>query len=109
MQANGKREQILWKCLSLRSLWAESRVQGDLGEFPLIQSHDKIEEVDIGGITIYHPFGEFRRANSYSHLYGAYGTEAYRFCPSDKGATSMVSLAEFRKGDLLICRGAIYP
>ncbi|GFV11425.1 hypothetical protein TNCV_2962401 [Trichonephila clavipes] len=28
---------------------------------------------DIGGVTIYRPFGEFRRANSYCPLYGAQG------------------------------------
>ncbi|GFV55353.1 hypothetical protein TNCV_2269041 [Trichonephila clavipes] len=33
----------------------------------------KIVEVDIGGVAIYRPFGEFRRANSYCHLYGAQG------------------------------------
>ncbi|GFV45562.1 hypothetical protein TNCV_4855841 [Trichonephila clavipes] len=30
----------------------------------------KIVEVDIGGVIIYRPFGEFRRAKSYCHLYG---------------------------------------
>ncbi|GFW93703.1 transposable element Tcb1 transposase [Trichonephila clavipes] len=36
-------------------------------------SHGKIVEVEIGGVAIYRPFGEFRRANSYCHLYGAQG------------------------------------
>ncbi|GFU69882.1 hypothetical protein TNCV_113011 [Trichonephila clavipes] len=36
-------------------------------------SHGKIVEVEIGGGAIYRPFGEFRRANSYCHLYGAQG------------------------------------
>ncbi|GFY10805.1 HTH_Tnp_Tc3_2 domain-containing protein [Trichonephila clavipes] len=41
---------------------------------PLPQlSHGKIVEVEIGGVTIYRAFGEFRRANSYCHLYGAQG------------------------------------
>ncbi|GFX62815.1 hypothetical protein TNCV_3351411 [Trichonephila clavipes] len=29
--------------------------------------------VELGGVAIYRPFGEFRRANSYCHLYGAQG------------------------------------
>ncbi|GFT67204.1 hypothetical protein TNCV_783541 [Trichonephila clavipes] len=28
-------------------------------------------EVEIGGVAIYRPFGEFRQANSYCHLHGA--------------------------------------
>ncbi|GFS73981.1 uncharacterized protein TNCV_108571 [Trichonephila clavipes] len=32
-----------------------------------------IVEVEIGGVAIYRPFGEFRRAKSYCHLYGAQG------------------------------------
>ncbi|GFW80246.1 hypothetical protein TNCV_461521 [Trichonephila clavipes] len=35
--------------------------------------HAKIVEVEIGGVAIYRPFGEFRRANSYCPLYGAQG------------------------------------
>ncbi|GFV11490.1 hypothetical protein TNCV_405311 [Trichonephila clavipes] len=31
----------------------------------------KIVEVEIDGVAIYRPFVEFRRANSYCHLYGA--------------------------------------
>ncbi|GFV76901.1 transposable element Tcb2 transposase [Trichonephila clavipes] len=31
-------------------------------------SHGKIGEVEIGGVAIYRPFGEFHRANSYCHL-----------------------------------------
>ncbi|GFV44293.1 hypothetical protein TNCV_4117701 [Trichonephila clavipes] len=38
-----------------------------------LQSHGKIVEVEIGGVAIYRPFGEFHRANSYCHLYGAQG------------------------------------
>ncbi|GFV50304.1 hypothetical protein TNCV_622131 [Trichonephila clavipes] len=37
------------------------------------RTHGKIVEVEIGGVAIYHPFGEFRRANSYCHLCGAQG------------------------------------
>ncbi|PRD31919.1 UNVERIFIED_CONTAM: hypothetical protein NCL1_22039 [Trichonephila clavipes] len=36
-----------------------------------LRSHGKIVEVEIGGVAIYRPFGEFRRVNSYCHLYGA--------------------------------------
>ncbi|GFY01703.1 hypothetical protein TNCV_2608861 [Trichonephila clavipes] len=35
--------------------------------------HAEIVEVEIGGVAIYRPFGEFRRAKSYCHLYGAQG------------------------------------
>ncbi|GFY32444.1 hypothetical protein TNCV_3559521 [Trichonephila clavipes] len=30
-----------------------------------VKIHAKIVEVEIGGVTIYRPFGEFHRANSY--------------------------------------------
>ncbi|GFU95342.1 hypothetical protein TNCV_4309401 [Trichonephila clavipes] len=39
----------------------------------------------------------------------AYGTENRGFCPPDKRATLLMSLAELRKRNLLNCRGAIYP
>ncbi|GFX40756.1 hypothetical protein TNCV_1218791 [Trichonephila clavipes] len=35
--------------------------------------HAEIVEVEIGGVAIYRPLGEFRRAKSYCHLYGAQG------------------------------------
>ncbi|GFY13221.1 hypothetical protein TNCV_2334851 [Trichonephila clavipes] len=35
--------------------------------------HAKIVEVEIVGVAIYRLLGEFRRANSYCHLYGAQG------------------------------------
>ncbi|GFT45232.1 hypothetical protein TNCV_2549031 [Trichonephila clavipes] len=39
------------------------------GNFP-----DEISMVvEIGEVAIYRPFGEFRRAKSYCHLYGAQG------------------------------------
>ncbi|GFT87808.1 hypothetical protein TNCV_799221 [Trichonephila clavipes] len=46
------------------------------GEYfpPVSSSHAVIVEVgDRGGVAIYRPFGEFRRAKSYCHLYGAQG------------------------------------
>ncbi|GFX82602.1 hypothetical protein TNCV_1192771 [Trichonephila clavipes] len=33
----------------------------------------EIVEVEKGGVAIYRPFGDFRRAKSYCHLYGAQG------------------------------------
>ncbi|GFW17063.1 hypothetical protein TNCV_2761871 [Trichonephila clavipes] len=45
----------------------------------LLMFHAEIVEVEIGGITIYHPFGEFRRAKSYCHLYGAQGQRSAYF------------------------------
>ncbi|GFV58911.1 hypothetical protein TNCV_1826191 [Trichonephila clavipes] len=33
----------------------------------------KTVEVEIDSVVIYRPFGEFHRANSYCHLYGAQG------------------------------------
>ncbi|GFY09472.1 hypothetical protein TNCV_4321511 [Trichonephila clavipes] len=35
--------------------------------------HAEIGEVEVGGVAIYRPFGEFRRAKSYGLLYGAQG------------------------------------
>ncbi|GFY02878.1 hypothetical protein TNCV_3507581 [Trichonephila clavipes] len=35
--------------------------------------HAKIVEVEVDGVAIYRPFGEFHRANSYCHLYGTQG------------------------------------
>ncbi|GFY03377.1 uncharacterized protein TNCV_1173351 [Trichonephila clavipes] len=57
-------EYALVKSVSPKVLWAVSRVQKAGEYFPPLQSHDKIEKVEIGGIAIYRPFGEFRRANS---------------------------------------------
>ncbi|GFW85981.1 uncharacterized protein TNCV_1967891 [Trichonephila clavipes] len=68
-------EYVLVKSVGPKVLWVESRVQGTGEYFPPLQSHgkSKIVEVEIGAVTIYRPFGEFRRANSYCHLYGAQG------------------------------------
>ncbi|GFT21455.1 uncharacterized protein TNCV_2307131 [Trichonephila clavipes] len=66
-------EYVLVKSVGLKVLWAESRVQGTGEYFHSLQSHGKIVEVEIGGVAIYRPFGEFRRANSYCHLYRAQG------------------------------------
>ncbi|GFU15577.1 hypothetical protein TNCV_1170801 [Trichonephila clavipes] len=38
--------------------------------------------VEIGGVAIYRPCGEFRRVNSYCHLYGAQGQrQTYFYAP----------------------------
>ncbi|GFW50571.1 uncharacterized protein TNCV_2888741 [Trichonephila clavipes] len=66
-------EYVLVKSVGPKVLWAESRVQGTGEYFPPLLFHAKIVEVEIGGVAIYRPFGEFRRANSYCHLYGAQG------------------------------------
>ncbi|GFU20063.1 hypothetical protein TNCV_1192051 [Trichonephila clavipes] len=47
--------------------------QGTGEYFPLLLFHAEIVEVEIGGVTIYRPFEEFRRAKSHCHLYGAQG------------------------------------
>ncbi|GFW55778.1 hypothetical protein TNCV_121621 [Trichonephila clavipes] len=54
-------------------LWAESRAQGLENISLPFSFHAEIVEVEIGGVAIYRPFGEFRRAKSYCHLYGAQG------------------------------------
>ncbi|GFV88572.1 uncharacterized protein TNCV_1243821 [Trichonephila clavipes] len=38
-----------------------------------VEFHAEIVVVAIGGVAIYLPFGEFRRAKSYCHLYGVQG------------------------------------
>ncbi|GFT53475.1 uncharacterized protein TNCV_3324611 [Trichonephila clavipes] len=53
-------EYVLVKSVGPKVLWAVSRVQ-EAGEYFLpLQSHGKIVEVEIGGVAIYRPFGEFR-------------------------------------------------
>ncbi|GFY03038.1 uncharacterized protein TNCV_980431 [Trichonephila clavipes] len=66
-------EYVLIKSVGSKVLWAESGVQGTGEYFPPLQFHAKIVEVEIGGIAIYLPFGEFRRANSNCPLWGAQG------------------------------------
>ncbi|GFX89003.1 uncharacterized protein TNCV_2853031 [Trichonephila clavipes] len=66
-------ENVLVKLVGSKILWAESRLQGTGEYFPPIQFHGKIVEVEIGDGAIHRPFGEFLRAKSYCHLYGAQG------------------------------------
>ncbi|GFW42714.1 uncharacterized protein TNCV_473041 [Trichonephila clavipes] len=49
--------------------------------FPYPSVHAEIVEVEIGNNTIYRPFGEFCRAKSYCHLYGAQGQRQASFLP----------------------------
>ncbi|GFU85311.1 uncharacterized protein TNCV_2386171 [Trichonephila clavipes] len=64
-------EYVLVKSMGPKVLWAESRVQGTGEYFSPLQFHVLIVKVDIRGVAIYRSFGEFRRANSYFHLYCA--------------------------------------
>ncbi|GFW92647.1 uncharacterized protein TNCV_519641 [Trichonephila clavipes] len=57
-------EYVLVKSVGPEVLWAESHVQGTGEYFPPLQFHTKIMKVEIGGVTIYRPFGKFRRANT---------------------------------------------
>ncbi|GFS76152.1 uncharacterized protein TNCV_4667261 [Trichonephila clavipes] len=66
-------ENVLVKSVGPKVLCAESRVQGTGEYFPPLQSHGKFVKAEIGGVAIYRPLGEFRRASSYCHLYGAQG------------------------------------
>ncbi|GFU82619.1 uncharacterized protein TNCV_2306631 [Trichonephila clavipes] len=63
-------EYVLVKSVGPKVLWAESRVQRTGEYFPPSQFHAKTVEVEIGVVAIYRPIGEFRRDNSYCHLYG---------------------------------------
>ncbi|GFV12667.1 uncharacterized protein TNCV_1388631 [Trichonephila clavipes] len=69
------------KSVGPKVLWAQSRVQGTGEYFSPLQSHGKIAEVEIGGVAIYRPFGEFHRANSYCYLYSAQGQRQAYFMP----------------------------
>ncbi|GFU04103.1 uncharacterized protein TNCV_862611 [Trichonephila clavipes] len=52
-------EYVLVKSVGPKVLWAESRVPGTGEYFPPLQFHAKIVELEIGGIAIYRPFGNF--------------------------------------------------
>ncbi|GFW00359.1 uncharacterized protein TNCV_4355561 [Trichonephila clavipes] len=55
-------EYLLVKSVGPKVLWAESRVQRAGEYFPPLQSHGKIVEMEIGDVTFFRLFGEFRRA-----------------------------------------------
>ncbi|GFW66925.1 uncharacterized protein TNCV_4688101 [Trichonephila clavipes] len=66
-------EYVLVKSVDPKVLRAESRVQGTGEYFPPLQFNAEIVDVEVGGVGIYCPFGEFCRAKSYCQLYGAQG------------------------------------
>ncbi|GFX76382.1 mariner Mos1 transposase [Trichonephila clavipes] len=65
-------EYVLVKSVGPKDLWAESRVQGTGVNFPPIQFHAKIVEVEIDSGAIYRnvlsSLQEFHRAKSYCRL-----------------------------------------
>ncbi|GFT10613.1 hypothetical protein TNCV_1943511 [Trichonephila clavipes] len=70
----------MWAVGSLVVRASDSRLEGlssmpDATKYPPSTHgmHAEIVEMEIGGVTIYHPFGESRRAKSYCHLYVAQG------------------------------------
>ncbi|GFU56256.1 uncharacterized protein TNCV_713101 [Trichonephila clavipes] len=69
-------ENVLFKSVGLKFLWAGLRVQGTGEYFPPIQFHGKIVEGEISGGAIYRPFGEFLRTKSYCHLTAAVAFQA---------------------------------
>ncbi|GFT12277.1 uncharacterized protein TNCV_4005331 [Trichonephila clavipes] len=70
-------DYMLVKSVGPKVLWAEARVQGNGENFPPLQFHAKIVEVEIDGGAIYHnvqsSLWKFHRAKSYCHMYGAEG------------------------------------
>ncbi|GFY15979.1 uncharacterized protein TNCV_1286241 [Trichonephila clavipes] len=52
-------EYVLVKSVGPQVLWAESQVQGTREYFPPLQFHAEIVEVEIGGVAIYFPSGNF--------------------------------------------------
>ncbi|GFV79526.1 hypothetical protein TNCV_279801 [Trichonephila clavipes] len=72
-------EVIMWQWLETirEKFFIDEKWQIALKRFDLDESHGKIVEEKIVGVAIYRPFGEFRRANSYCHLYGAQGLGRY--------------------------------
>ncbi|GFV55758.1 hypothetical protein TNCV_755581 [Trichonephila clavipes] len=78
---NSRRPEICYKAVgSLVDRASDSRSEG-LGSMPEATKyppsihgfHAEIVEVEIGGVAIYRSIGEFRRAKSYCHQYGAQG------------------------------------
>ncbi|GFW29952.1 PC4 domain-containing protein [Trichonephila clavipes] len=74
-------EYVLVKSVGSKVLWIESRGQWTGEYFPPLQFHAEIGQVEIGSVAIYHPFGEFRRANSFCHQYGAQGLDQRQAVP----------------------------
>ncbi|GFY29659.1 uncharacterized protein TNCV_1812391 [Trichonephila clavipes] len=70
---------VIVKSVGLKVLRAECRLQGTGEFFPPLQFRVEIVEVVIGCVAIYRTFGEFRRANSFCHLYGGQGQRQVYF------------------------------
>ncbi|GFU71764.1 uncharacterized protein TNCV_130681 [Trichonephila clavipes] len=68
-------EYVLIKSVGPKILWTESRVLETGEYFPPLQSHSKIVEMEIGGVAVYRPFGEFCRVNSYCHISAGFVTK----------------------------------
>ncbi|GFT82093.1 hypothetical protein TNCV_3910241 [Trichonephila clavipes] len=49
--------------------------------------HAEIVEVEMGGVAIYRPFGEFRRAKSYCHLYVFKANDRRTSSPLQRGVS----------------------
>ncbi|GFT52395.1 uncharacterized protein TNCV_502251 [Trichonephila clavipes] len=65
-------EYVLVKSVGPKSYGLSHELR-DWRIFPSPSVHAEIVEVEIGGVAIYRPLGNFRRAKSYCHLYGAQG------------------------------------
>ncbi|GFV92630.1 hypothetical protein TNCV_1374811 [Trichonephila clavipes] len=73
---NIPRKELIVPVGSLVVRASDSRPEGlgsmpDAPKYPPSTHGFNAEIVEIGGVAIYRPFGEFRRAKSYCHLYGA--------------------------------------
>ncbi|GFV55086.1 uncharacterized protein TNCV_2623071 [Trichonephila clavipes] len=71
-------EYVLVKSVDPKSCGL-SQERRDWRIFPSPSVHAEIVEVEIGGVAIYRPLGEFRRAKSYCHLYDAQGQRQARY------------------------------
>ncbi|GFT19790.1 hypothetical protein TNCV_4992541 [Trichonephila clavipes] len=73
---------FMWVVDGLVVRASHSRPEGlgsmpDATKYPLSTHgfHAEIVEVEMSGVANYRPFGEFRRAKSFCHLYGAQGND----------------------------------
>ncbi|GFX81689.1 hypothetical protein TNCV_4645271 [Trichonephila clavipes] len=72
---------VLVKIRGSGSLVGRVTSAGTLEYFPPLQFDEEIVEVEINGVAIYRPFGEFRRAKSYCRLCGAQPTTGVHLSP----------------------------
>ncbi|GFT79405.1 uncharacterized protein TNCV_604241 [Trichonephila clavipes] len=54
---------VFVKSVGPKFSWAESRVQWTEEYFPPLQFHAYIVEMEVGGVAIYRPFGNFTELN----------------------------------------------